>query len=313
MKEDSIDKIVKQLGMVCKKPFTYKGNVYIPKTMKLNSSVRRGFTCPAKCGSCCGNWSLDYIPPEQLNTESLESRPPIEFEEYAKYFIRRTVNVNGKEIEFITDPQGKGVHQQTDKPDGCRYLNADGRCDIHNFALFGDYGQPFSCDFEITRFISPSGQKGGHIENAIDIVNIELNPENSTGRIGTDYYMYARLMKDINGKSRENKPVDHDDFKHMSVEERPGPKCGITDVDEATVADTVRKFSRMLEWAEYLGIETWLPEMIVWIRDNEHIEGDYMIINAKNMRSSKIRTNMIPWSLDLVDGVLEERRTNRLF
>lgn len=308
MKIDSIDKIIKELGMVCKKPFTYGDKVYIPKTMRLDKAIRNGFTCPAMCGACCGNWSLDYIPNEHLKEDTLESSPPLE--QYGQYFTRRTVRVNGKDVELITDPQGTGVVQQTNKPDGCRYLNKDGRCDIHNFVLSGKYGQPFSCDFELIRFISPSGQGDGYLENSIDVVNIDINPSENQGIIKTAYYRYARRMKDINGKHREDKPLDHEDFKHMSVEQRPGPKCGITETDNESIAEAVRKFSRMLEWADYFKIETWIPEMINWIKDVDG--GDYLIINAKSSTKYKASTTMLPWNVDMLDDKLVDKPASGL-
>ncbi len=303
MKTDSIDKLVKCLGMICKKPFTYGEKVYIPKTMKLKKEVRNGFTCPANCDSCCGNLSLDYIPEENLKPNTNESLPPLGLE-YGKFFIRRTVRVNGKDIELITDPQGSGVVQQTNKPDGCRYLNKDGRCDIHNKVLSGRYGQPFSCDFELIRFVSPSGQGKGHLEAKEQINNIKVNPSKRSGVIDTSYYKYARRMKDINGKYREDKPIDHIDFKDISVDERPGPKCEITATNAESTTDAIRKFSRMLEWADYLGIETWIPEMIDWIRGGS---GEFFVINAKSDSKVSIDyTSMIPWHVKLQKDVLVE-------
>ncbi|CAL9977140.1 hypothetical protein VPHD480_0200 [Vibrio phage D480] len=299
MKIDSIAKIIKDLGMICKTPFTYNGNVYLPKTMKLRGEVRQGFTCPAMCGSCCGNWSLDYIPEKYLKHDSLESLPPLALV-YGQNFIKRTVNVNGKEIEFITDPQGDDVPQQTNKPDGCRYLNKEGRCDIHNFVLSGRYGQPFSCDFEIIRFISPQGEPDGYIENAESVSEYNVNPSNRMGRVNTEYYRYARRMKDINGEHRDDKPFDHPDYDGMSVQEIPGPKCRITPIDQDSIDDAVRKFSRLLEWADYLGIETWIPEMIEWIKNGS---SDSLIVNAK--RSSNHESiAAIPFDVEYNDGKL---------
>ncbi len=123
---DSIDKIVSiYLASVCKKPFRYKGQIFKPKPLTISPLIFRGFTCPAKCGGCCPRFTLDYLPSE-TEPYKLESR---------------RVEVNGVEFQIMSDTQ------QDRRDHFCRNLDkTTGRCAIH--------GQhPFSCDFELIRFI----------------------------------------------------------------------------------------------------------------------------------------------------------------
>jgi len=123
---DSVDKIVSvYLAAVCKEEFTYRNIRYGPRPLSVSPLLFRGFTCPPRCGGCCPRFSLDYLPAE----------------EHPYPLTRRSVSVNGREVEFWSD-------LQRDHSDyHCRNLDpATGRCGIYE-------RRPFSCDFELIRFI----------------------------------------------------------------------------------------------------------------------------------------------------------------
>lgn len=125
-KLDSLDKIVSQyFAAVCSEPFKYKDTVYYPQKLVVSPLLLRGFVCPVGCGGCCPKFSLDYLPTE-MRPYSLNAR---------------IVELNGKQYEVHSDIQAD--HKGT----RCRNLKLEnGRCLIYAH-------RPFSCDFELIRFI----------------------------------------------------------------------------------------------------------------------------------------------------------------
>ena len=123
---DSIDKIVTAyFAGISRSPFSYKGKVYEPKTLVVSPLLLRGYTCPEHCGGCCPRFSLDYIADEEK---------PYELK-------AREVQFNNKKIIIYSDEQKD--HQNHH----CRNLiHENGRCGVHG-------KQPFSCDFELIRFL----------------------------------------------------------------------------------------------------------------------------------------------------------------
>lgn len=130
MKADSVDKIVMQyFSAVTAREFTYKGVTYDVPCLTVSPLLLRGYTCPMGCGGCCPRFSLDYLP-----TELHPGRA-----------VLRSVEFNGYTVPLITDAQ------DDHKSERCRNLNPDdGRCNIHDW-------RPFSCDFELIRFMSRPG------------------------------------------------------------------------------------------------------------------------------------------------------------
>jgi Fe-S-cluster containining protein len=127
---DTLDKIVESyFAAITTHPFIYKGKTYEPAPLRVSKGLLRGFTCPAGCGGCCPTFSLDYLPSENAPYELIE----------------RTVDFNGKKINLYSDMQKENKHFK------CKNLNLEnGRCGIHG-------RQPFSCDFELIRFINRQG------------------------------------------------------------------------------------------------------------------------------------------------------------
>lgn len=130
MKADSVDKVVMQyFGAVTARQFIYKDVTYGVPRLTVSPLLLRGYTCPMGCGGCCPRFSLDYLPGED---QPRGTRP-------------RTVRFNGYEVIIWSDTQ-----EDHDSP-RCRNLRQeDGRCGIH-------VRRPFSCDFELIRFMSRPG------------------------------------------------------------------------------------------------------------------------------------------------------------
>jgi hypothetical protein len=125
---DSLDKVVGiYLASVCRKEFEFRGQYFRPRTLRVSPLLFRGFTCPTTCGGCCPKFSLDYLPTELAPAN----------------VSPRTEMIDGSSLEIKSDLQ--------DKNNGhfCKYLEQQtGRC--QNYET-----RPFSCDFELIRFIVP--------------------------------------------------------------------------------------------------------------------------------------------------------------
>jgi Fe-S-cluster containining protein len=130
---DSFDKVVNvYFTAFTTEPFTYKGKQYEPKTLQVSPSFFHSFNCFAKCGGCCSQFSLDYIPGEPMPTG-----------DQAVDFYDRPIDFNGKTINLIT----KDVHREGKTVPGmpkqtrCDFLQLDtGYCGIHQ-------KHPLTCDF----------------------------------------------------------------------------------------------------------------------------------------------------------------------
>jgi hypothetical protein len=123
---DSIDKIVTvYFASLTKVAFDYKGRVYSPKPIRVSPLIFRDFTCPDQCGGCCPRFSLDYLPNEAIPYSVSE----------------RTIMIEDRRVKVLTDSQG------TSSDHHCGNLDrVSGRCTIHGL-------HPFTCDFELLRFI----------------------------------------------------------------------------------------------------------------------------------------------------------------
>lgn len=130
---DTVDKVVQTyFACVTRVPFTYKGQQYTPKPLRVSSMIFRGYTCPPQCGGCCKKFTLDYIPSEQLPDAMARTSREIDF--------------NGRPVLIESDFQNENT------ADFCKHLRRDdGRCGIHGV-------HPFSCDFELIRFLTSESQ-----------------------------------------------------------------------------------------------------------------------------------------------------------
>lgn len=197
---DSLDKIIfSYFSAVTNQEFTYKGKTVEPKTLKVSSLLLRGFTCPPNCGACCPRFTLDYLPNEPH---------PYELK-------KRMVEFNNQLIPIYSDMQ------KDDNDHFCGNLNKEnGRCGIHG-------KQPFSCDFELIRFL------------------------NSTDDTRPDY-----VTQKLFGRK----------WAMLNVRGTRGTSCEMTAPDTDTIQEVRRKMGRLEQWCFHFGLlDTKIPDILEWV------------------------------------------------
>lgn len=194
---DSVDKIVTSyFSAVSSQSFIYKGQRHEVKTLVVSPLLLRGFTCPPMCGGCCPTFSLDYLPTE-VHPYELTSR-----------FVR----FDHKDILVYSDTQEKRTEHH------CANLQQeDGRCGIHGV-------QPFSCDFELIRFLHTVDGK------------------------------HARALTRLFGRGHAMLRVDNE----------RGALCTITEPTMASRLDAARKLRRLAQWCDHFKLPHRVSAIIDW-------------------------------------------------
>jgi len=204
---DSIDKIVNSyFACVTAEPFTYNGERFEPKRLRVSPYIFRGYTCPAACAACCGRFSLDYLP------------KPLEAHPYR--LTKRTVEFNGSNILIYSDAQDDHTNHH------CRNVKDDGRCDIH-----GEH--PFSCDFELIRFLRYSSAAHANI-------------------LTQKLYGRAHAMLQVDGETR-------------------GAKCEMLPSTDETAKDVARKLKRLKMWCEHFNLKHKVDAIIAYVESYPRI------------------------------------------
>lgn len=204
---DSIDKIVNSyFACVTAEPFTYKGERFEPKLLRVSPYIFRGYTCPASCAACCSRFSLDYLP------RDVEPHP--------YRLTKRTVEFNGNDIVVYSD--GQDDHSSHH----CRNVKDDGRCDIH--------GQhPFSCDFELIRFLKfSSAQQANQLTQKL--------------------YGRAHAMLQVDGTTR-------------------GAKCEMLPPSDEYAHEVARKLKRLKTWCEHFQLKHKVDKIIKYVESYPRI------------------------------------------
>jgi Fe-S-cluster containining protein len=144
--------------------------------------------------------------------------------------VARQVKVNGRSFTVYSD-------MQLDRRDKhfCRHLKMDsGLCGIHK-------RHPFSCDFELIRFSVP-----------------EKHP---TDPINLSHQLYGHGF----AMRRVDTPVDK---KIHGKDPAYGARCEMLPPTEHSVDEVIRRLERLETWATYFQIETCVPDIIEWVREN---------------------------------------------
>jgi hypothetical protein len=147
MNADSIDKILKYFRGVASSEFEWEGTMYSPIPLIVDPALLRPISCNM-CGACCLVFSLDYLPSEFL--------PPSEY----------TINWRKRNDRDIVTLEVPPINNK------CGFL-VDGKCSIHG-------KHPFSCDFELIRFI----ECGDHMKITQAFYGRGWNMTRSDGRKG---------------------------------------------------------------------------------------------------------------------------------
>lgn len=206
---DSLDKIVANyFSSVCAEPFDYKGKHYEPMQLRISPMLFRGFVCPPACGACCLRFSLDFLPSK--------------YEPHPYKLTKRTVEFNGQEFTLYTDQQDDHNNHH------CRNLDGNARCSIHG-------KHPFSCDFELVRFLRAAKDSSRD---------------------------YNTLTQKLYGRS----------WNMTQVDGTKGIKCYMTPPTKEAAEDVARKLIRLRTWCDYFQLKHKLDKMIDWAKSAPHLE-----------------------------------------
>lgn len=206
MYRDSLQKVIGvYVATIASEPFTWGQLRIEPRPLQVSPLLFRGYTCPPGCGGCCPRFSLVYLP------EPLEKHPyPLTF--------KHTVIINGQEKVLYEDPQPGDDHF-------CQNLNREnGRCGIY-------HARPFSCDFELTRFM-----------------------------VSKDISRPNHLMTRLFGRG----------WSFLRVDGERGAKCEILAEIPEHKEDVIRKLKRLKAWTDYLGVKTYIDDIIAWSDFGHH-------------------------------------------
>lgn len=205
---NSVDKVFERyIAAVCLEPFTYKGKRFQPKTVRVSPQIFRGFICHKFCGGCCSQrFTLDWLP--------FEPRPE------GQPVKEKMVIVNDKEYQTFSYDQGDHSMPY------CRNLSQEtGYCGIHGV-------HPFSCDFELIRFISG------------DKLPVHRLNHQKFGR--------GWAMKRIDGER--------------------GALCEFTETSPEAKMDVIRKLKRLEQWCNYFEVQNKMGTIIAWAESDRFQE-----------------------------------------
>jgi hypothetical protein len=130
------------------------------------------------------------------------------------------------------------------------YAKIDGR-PILLFEDPQDYHKNHHCR-HLDRSNGRCGIHGKH-PFSCDFELIRVHMSTDTVRIGVQQYGRAWQMLRV-------------------VDQERGALCEITPPTEETKADTLRKLTRLKQWADHLRIETHLPQILEWVESGPHKE-----------------------------------------
>tara|TARA_R100001143_G_scaffold63452_2_gene70575 strand:+ start:2427 stop:3146 length:720 start_codon:yes stop_codon:yes gene_type:complete len=227
---DSVTKIVETyFAVVTNEEFTYKGTRYKPRPIQISPKIFRDTTCPPNCGGCCLKFSLDYIPSDPRPDD--------------KRIKKRFIEFSGRKVKIYSDTQ-----QDREGEHFCRHVDMDdGRCGIH-----GDH--PFSCDFELLRFI---------MRNDRPIVMVRL--------FGRGWAL-TRVDGEKGALCEVFVPEDM----------------------EAHKKNIVRKFNRLKAWADHFELDTCIPDIVRWIEAGPHDNPLYLNEEHKSEHQQRKPDRRLP-------------------
>lgn len=137
--------------------------------------------------------------------------------------------VNGQKFSYMHDDKQTDITRQSGK---CKHMNLEtGRCSIHPKAIGTDRG------------VYPS------VCSTFPFKISMYSAENRPNRLLSGHISRPWLSTQIDGTK--------------------GVKCFYTDEwPEDVKAEQIWSLERLVQWADYCGIKTWLPEIIEWIKQD---------------------------------------------
>lgn len=148
----------------------------------------------------CPRFSLDYLPKE----------------EHPYSLVSRKIEFNGRMVTVFSDTQGDSSSHH------CSNLRmTDGRCSIHD-------KRPFSCDFELTRFLHYS--------------------QTPKALVITKLYGRGHAMLRSDGER--------------------GARCEMLPETKESRTDTIRKLERLKDWCVHFKLKTKVPALLKWAKSN---------------------------------------------
>lgn len=205
---DSLVKVIDTyFACITAETFTFGDKTYRPRDLRISPDLIRGMICYENCGACCRDFTLDFLPQEKAPYD----------------IISRQVSFNGKQFEIMTDFNDLGIVDKFGVV-RCKNLKDNGRCGIH-------MKHPFSCDFELLRFVQP-------------------NNKERSGITKFNHQLFGRGWQ----------------MKRVTDGER-GALCEMTGRTEEDRQDVIRKLTRLKDWTDYFELNTVLPEIINWCKN----------------------------------------------
>jgi hypothetical protein len=128
------------------------------------------------------------------------------------------VDFDGRDVIIYSDLQ------ETNTEYHCKHVNqTNGRCGIHG-------SHPFSCDFELIRFMVFKGEES----KSTGFIPDMISPKSSHNVLTQKLYGRAHAMKRIDGDR--------------------GAMCEMLPPDDKSVAEVIRKLRRLKQWCEHFGL-----------------------------------------------------------
>jgi len=213
-------------AVVTRVPYEFAGKIIQPSVLEIDSKLVRGSICNC-CGACCkGDSKGKCFSLDWLPFELEDIPNPPQYE-------KRYVTFNGTDYLYYTD-------EQSDNTTGwCRYLTKDSKCAIHTYS-------PFSCDFELIRCY-------------------QTEKDGNTGKMFVKTYNRPQAMLQYKFKDDPNcfyKSAGKDGVKQTFYYPQFRPICEVVPPNNKTVNETIRKLTRLQQWAAYFNLETHLPQLI---------------------------------------------------
>ena len=197
-----------------KESITYNGETSIARPLYISTSIFATKSCPVGCGACCSSGTLDYIPNE----------------EHPEGVITKTVRVNDKDIQLLSDSQKDNTSIW------CKHLGfPDARCGIYTV-------RPLMCD--------------------LPWLGAKEESKRNRWNFGLHQFSRGHLFKQIKDYT-DNFQIWNNTRSGVAC----GPRLEITN---QSVAECRRKLHRLQDWINHFQIANYMNEIISWAEQESY-------------------------------------------